>query len=862
MGNYFLKIWFAILVCFSHTKLSILGFIPPSQTLSVKCIEKERKALLDFKQGLQDYSSMLSTWSDDDNNKDCCKWKGIECNNETGHVKGLLLGASNIHYLIGDDFSISPFLELQNMEYLDLSGHSFPDCQIPEQLGSFKNLRYLNLSYTIFVGGIPYQLGNLSNLECLDLQWSFLEGAIPSELGNLSKLEYLDLNHNDLYGAIPSQLGKLTSLQYLDLRYNLVDGEIPYQLGNLSQLRYLDLGESSLSGAVPFQVGNLPFLHTLKLGSNIDINFNDAKWLTSLMSLTTLHLNFYYRLSDNNISSLFASHSNLSASLSILDLSGNKLTSSTFQLLANCSLNLQELYLSNNDIVLSSPHYLNLPSLVILDLSYNNLTSSIFQENFNFSSKLQKLQLANCSLTDRSFLVTSTSMKKSSSSLLSLDLSSNLLKSSTIFHWISNFTTNLHSLSLDMNLLEGPIPCGLGKVMNSLELLSIASNKLQGEIPTSLGNICTLQGLSLNNNNLSGEISSFIQNSSWCNGHVFQTLDLSYNKITGMLPNISILTSLRTLDLSNNQLTGDITEYHLINLTELLTLDLSGNYLFLKFGIAWIPPFQLTVLGLASCKMGPNFPSWIETQSQLSFLDIYNAGIDDFVPEWLWNKLQAIQKMNMSCNTLRGTIPNLPIKDYEFLNPEHLLKSIDLSSNNLTGKIPREVGGYLDGLVSLNLSRNNLHGEIPCEIGNLASLEFIDLSRNHLSGKIPTSLSKIDRLAKLDLSNNCLVGRIPWGRQLQTLDVTGFEGNPGLCGEKLNKSCPGEETKVEVQGTPIHGEDDNSIFYEALYMSFGFGFFIGFWGLLGSILLWQPWRNSYLSFLNRLTLSILVMVKD
>ena len=42
-------------------------------------------------------------------------------------------------------------------------------------------------------------------------------------------------------------------------------------------------------------------------------------------------------------------------------------------------------------------------------------------------------------------------------------------------------------------------------------------------------------------------------------------------------------------------------------------------------------------------------------------------------------------------------------QDYEFWNPEYILKSIDLSSNDLSAEIPKEVG-YLFGLVSLNLA--------------------------------------------------------------------------------------------------------------------------------------------------------------
>ncbi|OIW07837.1 hypothetical protein TanjilG_32693 [Lupinus angustifolius] len=435
----------------------------------------------------------------------------------------------------------------------------------------------------------------------------------------------------------------------------------------------------------------------------------------------------------------------------------------------------------------------------------------------------------------------------SSSSLDILDLSYNLL-TSAIFHWIFNFTTNLHSLDLDGNLLEGPIPNGFGTEMSSIEVLSLSLNKLQGEVPASLGNICTLRELYLSGNNLSGELSRIVQSFSRCNRHIFQILDLSYNQIAGALPDLSILSSLRELDLSNNQLIGempkgiglmyelealyidgnslegDITEWHLNNLSNLKVLDLSDNSLSLKFGTTWVPPFQIQRLGLASCKLGPSFPRWLQTQRYLSFIDISDAGINDTVPVWFWNKIQSISEMNMSCN-------------------------------NLIGKIPIELG-QLFGLVSLNLSRNNLSGEIPSDIGNLNSLEFLDLSRNHLSGRIPSSLSQIDTLGVLDLSHNSLSGKIPLGTQLQTFGPSSFEANLDLCGKPLEKICPGNETPIKPQGAAANDIDEESVFYGAFYMSIGIGIFTGFWGLIGSILLWKPWKNAYLKFLDKLTVKI------
>ncbi|WJX20641.1 hypothetical protein P8452_10173 [Trifolium repens] len=77
MRNFNILIFHALLVLFS-----IVGFNSATENEEMKCKERERRALLKFKQSLQDESGMLSTWKDDPN-ADCCKWKGVQCNYQT-----------------------------------------------------------------------------------------------------------------------------------------------------------------------------------------------------------------------------------------------------------------------------------------------------------------------------------------------------------------------------------------------------------------------------------------------------------------------------------------------------------------------------------------------------------------------------------------------------------------------------------------------------------------------------------------------------------------------------------------------------------------------------------------------------------
>ncbi|MCH81233.1 receptor-like kinase [Trifolium medium] len=191
-----------------------------------------------------------------------------------------------------------------------------------------------------------------------------------------------------------------------------------------------------------------------------------------------------------------------------------------------------------------------------------------------------------------------------------------------------------------------------------------------------------------------------------------------------------------------------------------------------------------------------------------------------------------------------------------FKNNKLILRSIDLSSNHLTGDIPEEIGHLIE-LVSLNLSDNNLIGEITSEIGRLRSLEFLDLSRNHFSGLIPPSLAQIDRLSMLNVSDNNLSGRIPIGTQLQGFDASSYEGNVDLCGKPLDKKCPGDE-EVAPQKQKAH-EESSQQDKIPIYLSVALGFITGFWGLWGSLLLSRNWRETYVLFLNKVYLFMVLI---
>jgi hypothetical protein len=59
-------------------------------------------------------------------------------------------------------------------------------------------------------------------------------------------------------------------------------------------------------------------------------------------------------------------------------------------------------------------------------------------------------------------------------------------------------------------------------------------------------------------------------------------------------------------------------------------------------------------------------------------------------------------------------------------------------------------------VIKLDLSGNNLTGTLPKEIGNLTSIKILSLDNNHLSGSVPAEINSLYSLKKLELSNNKL----------------------------------------------------------------------------------------------------------
>ncbi|XP_042414140.1 receptor-like protein EIX1 [Zingiber officinale] len=583
----------------------------------------------------------------------------------------------------------------------------------------------------------------------------------------------------------PSLLS-LSHLQSLDLSCNDFEGtQIPPLVGSLHKLRYLDLSRSNFGGIIPPHLGNLTDLRYLDLGSHDNLYFpkvgHSLDWLSGLSSLIYLDMS-YLNLSD-------ASHNWLSAV--------NMLPSLQQLHLQGCSINI------NINIPLSLNFHLNLTSLTTLDLTGNIFNSSFPNWLWNLTS-----------------------------------LSSLELWRTEIGGALPAEIGNLNSLShLDLfgNLLSGPLPDTLWKLKH-LTYLLLSYNFLGNSLPMGIMNLSSLSTLYLDNCSLTGPIPSELGNLTTLN-----TLSLESNLLSGLIPHeIGKLVNLEYLDLSINSFEGDITEFHLSNLTKLYDLFLSDNH-FLTIAIDhnWTPPFQLYIISIGSCKLGPRFPTWLRSQQSINTIHLHNANIEGNLPEWFWNSFSVIEFLDLSHNKISGTLPislesltqldylnfgsnllegpiphlppnlNLidisdnafsgslpptlftPQLEYLILSHNHINGSIpsnichfhtflhlNLSNNQIFGEIPKcwQEGSLLH---YVNLENNMLFGEIPSSLGNLTNLMFLHLNDNNLKGHLPSSLQNCTWLLVVDLGDNKFSGNIPlWiGQSWQRLRILRLSSN-------------------------------------------------------------------------------------
>ncbi|KAJ6303394.1 hypothetical protein OIU77_017297 [Salix suchowensis] len=625
----------------------------------------------------------------------------------------------------------------------------------------------------------------------LDLSSSFLYGSIDSNstLFHLVHLGRLNLADNDFNNSeIPSEIRNLPRLFDLNLSFSVFSGQIPAEILELSKLVSLDLGANSLKLQEPglqHLVEALTNLEVLHL-SRVDISAKVPQIMANLSSLSSLFL------SDCGLQGEFPLGIFQLPNLRFLSIRFNPyLTGYLPEFQSGSQLEL--LWLAETSFSGQLPSSLgNLTKLNSLDLSFHNFTSG----TLDWLGNLTKLNLLSLTQTN--------SYGNIPSSIRNL--------------------TQLTYLYLADNELTGQIPSCIGNHTQLIKLY-LGGNKLHGPIPSSIRNLTQLTDLYLGDNELTGQIPSWIGNHTQ-----LIKLHLNGNKLHGPIPgSIYRLQNLEKLELAFNFFSGTLELNFLLKFRNLVTLQLSGNNLsLLDSQNATFPQPKLQLLTLAGCNLG-TFPSLLRDQNHLELLELEQNKLEGHIPKWFmnmstitlkslsladnfltgfeqsfevlpWNKLRSL---DLHSNNLHGSLPTPPpsIFEYKVSNNKFTgeipkvfcnlasLSVLELSNNNLSGKLPPCLGNKSSTILVLSLGDNSFSGDIPETFTSGCSLRFVDFSQNKLEGKIPRSLANCAKLEILNLEQNKIIDVFPsWLGILPDLRVLILRSNGlhGVIGKPRN----------------------------------------------------------------------------
>ncbi|CAN4108761.1 unnamed protein product [Withania somnifera] len=737
--------------------------LPHIKTTAAKviCLESERNALLRFKQSLTDPSDRLASWI----GEECCVWKGVSCDVQTGKVIKLDLKdisgncyQKKMGYLISGNSSclggkISPsLLDLQHLEYLDLGGNDFQGLATPTFLGSLEKLQYLNLSRSSLLG-IPPSFGNLSNLQHLNLRaysypYDTVESSFIKDLNwvsGLSSLKYLDLSHVNLSLATHwlESFNKLPFLVTLSLQSSNLH-HLPYSFPNwnMTSLSYLYLsGNNFVNSVLPKWLSNATTLETLDIAiNNIEGPISNVEW-GKLCNLQSLYLTQNKISGDiSRVVEGFSSCSN--TTLEFLGLAGNGLTGQFPDSLGHLK-NLRMISISFNQISGTIPTSIEqLSKLEILDLGQNQLRGALPESIFNLT-ELTQLFLAtndwegNLSHNDFARLHQLEVLAISCGESFALNLSG---------EWIPPFS--LIYIELRKCSLGPKLPTWL-KTQKQLRTIILSNDSISDPIPPWLWTMCSqLQFLDLSNNHFGGNLPWLVSfpsslrhtvdfYSSYNGGVV---VDLSSNSFHGLLP---LWPNVTHLNLANNLFSGPIPLSIGNVMTKLQVIDLSGNHFTGSVPYSITRVKALMRLDLSDNHLSGRIPDWWDELQQLHVIDLSGNNFSGGIPPSICSP-PSLFWLRLSRNNLFGELPK------SLRNCQSLL-TLDIRENKINGTIPKWFGESLLYLQKLSMTENMIGGHIPPQLCQLLGLQILDLSHNNLTGSIPSCLGSLRGLKSVKL---------------------------------------------------------------------------------------------------------------
>ncbi|BBN07993.1 hypothetical protein MPTK1_4g07920 [Marchantia polymorpha subsp. ruderalis] len=401
---------------------------------------------------------------------------------------------------------------------------------LPQALTRLRFLREVNLGYNKFRGVVP-DLRNLTHLEILDLSENNFTGPIPNTTF-FPNITQLILSGCNFTGGIPPSLFKNKNLQKLRLDNSPLRGPVP-NLNGISNIKELYLGQTQLVGRIPRSLENLTRATHFEIKTNPGIT-------GPLPDLNKMPSVQYWDSSQCGLSGRLPELKN-ALSLKGLQLWNNNFSGSIPPLLFK-HVDLQWLNLYGNPLLTGEiPDVSGLESVEVFSAYDCDLTGPL--PSFQNTTKLRFLNLWNNRLTEFA------SDLRNLSTLCIVDVRNNSIKGTLP--------------DLPPSSIQEKTPD------HFVQKLKFSNNSFSGEIPLSWNNLTWLEEITVNTNNLSGELRSEMIG----NMRNLRILDVRSNNFSGTIPKeIGDLNDLYFLDLRNNGFTGDVPESLLFlpNLTQVL----------------------------------------------------------------------------------------------------------------------------------------------------------------------------------------------------------------------------------------------------------------------------------------------------
>ncbi len=189
---------------------------------------------------------------------------------------------TDVNHVITDE-------DVNKLTTISYSGSNAGRVASIEGLGTFTNLSSVALDYNALTDfpAVVNELTGAQKLEFLKLNSNDMTGGIPEAIGNFTNLEYLQLNLNQkLGGPVPESFGNLTKLNYFNVTNTGVTS-LPDSIGNLTVLNDLFVYGNKFD-SLPDSIMQLENLTTVNVGYNriIDLPQEQYDFLTSVQTHT------------------------------------------------------------------------------------------------------------------------------------------------------------------------------------------------------------------------------------------------------------------------------------------------------------------------------------------------------------------------------------------------------------------------------------------------------------------------------------------------------------------------------------------------------------------------------------------------